>query len=62
MKASKSQLREEIRALRSVGSRMSNVCFNLGQDGSTITNRRILSVLVRNWDKIKRAESRQINA
>ena len=58
MKATKSQLRDEIHALRFAGSRMANICFNLGQGGSTVTDehRRRLPVLAKNWDAVKRSE------
>jgi hypothetical protein len=55
-KATKAELRQEIRELRFVGLRMSNVCFNLGQHQRT-NDQKIMYELSRNWDKIKRAEA-----
>ena len=56
MRATKKELREEIRRLRSVGGSMSNVCWNLGQAGRTVNDREMLAALARSWDAIKRAE------
>ena len=57
MKATKKELREEIRSLRDVGGSMSNVCFNLGQDGVRINDGDALAALAKSWDAIKRAET-----
>lgn len=65
--ATKSELREEIRQLRSVGSQMSNVCFNIGQRHDAIApfgskkvidnfDLGLMAELRVKWDAIKRTE------
>jgi len=61
MKATAKQLREEVAALRSVGSLMSNVCFNISQGAGRLADterqREMLAELARQWDAIKRSET-----
>lgn len=62
--AYKAELRSEIAQLRSIGSQMANLCFNIGQharlrsDGKTISkdDLAIMYELSKKWDAIKRAE------
>jgi hypothetical protein len=59
MKATKQQLREEIKALRFIGGQMSNICFNCSQGGAselTTANKQIMSELRVKWDAIQRSE------
>ena len=56
--ATKAQLRAEIAELRSVGSQMSNLCFNLSQANWQLEphDRVLMGELYRKWDQIKRME------
>lgn len=62
--AHKQELRDEIKALRFVGSQMANLCFNLGQNanagdlGRMVTGDQLVSMhdLSKQWDAVKRAE------
>lgn len=55
--ATKAELRQEIAELRHVGNQMSNLCFNLAQDGrQSQVNRDCMDQCRRNWDAIKRRE------
>lgn len=64
MTATKQQLREEIAALRLIGSQMANLCFNLGQNarygdfGRMVSGPHLADMynLSQQWDAIKKSE------
>jgi hypothetical protein len=58
MTASKEALRKEATDRRSIGSQMSNLCYNLSQGQKQLTDhdRETMARLVREWDAIPRAE------
>jgi hypothetical protein len=59
MTATKAQLREEIRQLRSVGIQMANVCYNWGQRSFVEirdSDCKMLKDLQCQWDAIERSE------
>lgn len=53
----KKQLRDEIKLLRSIGSQLSNCCYNIAQKRElTERDREVVSQVVKEWDAIKRAD------
>lgn len=61
MKATKQQLRDEIRRIRSIGQRLSNVAYNYGQNSHTSTllstqDKDMLFALAKEWDTVPRSE------
>jgi hypothetical protein len=58
MKASKKELREEIRRLRKVAGPMSNMCYNLSQSQKIDSHTRdLMSALRIEYDAIARSET-----
>lgn len=58
MKATKTELRQEIAELRNVGQQLANIALSWSKGKQVLDpdDRELLSVLRRDWDAIKRRE------